>query len=254
MLQTAIRAAKKAAVISRKYYRKIKRVKYKDHVTNLVTKVDYLSEKTIVKEILKKYPSHGIITEEVESRESDSEFRWIIDPLDGTVNYAHGFPLYCISIALQKNEETMIGVVFAPVLNELFVAIKGKGAYLNGKRISVSKKNNLRKAFLVTGFSYTVHFRRGNEFKHFEKFCTKSQAVRRGGSAALDLCYVACGIFDGFWEKGLYPWDTAAGVLMIEEAGGKVSDYCGKEFDMFKDEITASNGRIHKKMVKITRG
>lgn len=238
MLEVAVRAAKKAGEITKKYFRHIKSVKYKKHITNLVTKVDYMCEDVIIKTISDKFPSHSFLSEETGRQGLKSEYLWVIDPLDGTVNYAHGFPVFSISIALLKDGETVLGVVYEPILNELFVAEKNKNARLNGKVINVSKKKDLKRAFLATGFSYTIHFKSGSQFLHFEKFCKTAQAVRRAGSAALDICYVACGVFDGFWELDLHPWDTAAGCLILQEAGGKISDYKGNEFNVFKKELS----------------
>jgi myo-inositol-1(or 4)-monophosphatase len=212
-----------------------------------------MSEKAIIEVINSKYPDHGILGEEGGIKNDGSEYLWIIDPLDGTVNYAHGFPFFSVSAALSIRKEVVLGVVYSVVLNELFTAVKGKGAFLNGKKIKVSGVKRLDAAFISTGFPYSIHEKPGSQFKHFEKICRKCQAVRRAGSAALDLCYVASGIFDGFWEKDLHPWDTAAGKLMIEEAGGKVTDYQGKKFDIFNNEIACSNGIVHKEFIKLLK-
>ena len=251
MLKVAIAAAKKAAVIHKKYYRNIRSVKFKGTSNNLVTKVDVASERVIISTIKRTFPSHGFICEENGTENVDNEYRWIIDPLDGTVNYAHGFPLFCVSIALQKNGVTQLGVVYAPVLDELFTAELGKGAKLNGRKAGVSKAKTLEHSLLATGFPYSLKTDPKDMLKHFNKYCMKAQAVRRGGSAALDLCYVGCGIYDGCFEQGLYPWDTAAAVLFIEEAGGKVTDYSGKRFNVFDKTILASNGHIQKEMLKV---
>ncbi|MEI7904140.1 MAG: inositol monophosphatase family protein [Candidatus Firestonebacteria bacterium] len=253
MLDFAVRMAKKAGKIHLKYFRKLKSVKYKGYVTNLVTNADLEAEKMIKAMINKKYPSHGILAEESLGENIKNEYRWIIDPLDGTVNYAHGFPLFCVSIALQRKGKTIVGVVYSALLDELFTAEAGRGAFLNGKRIKVSPVKELEKAFLATGFPYTLHQNPGNQYEWFNRFCRRAQAVRRGGSASLDLCYVACGIFDGFWEKELKPWDTAAAELIVVEAGGRVSDYSGRKFDNFGDEISASNGKIHAAMLAILK-
>ena len=253
MLKFAVEMAKKAGKIHLKYFRNIKSVKYKGSFTNLVTNADFESEKLIKSMIKNRYPAHGIIAEESGPENIDKEYRWIIDPLDGTVNFAHGFPLFCVSIAVQKNGRTIAGVVYSSLLKELFYAEEGKGAFLNGKRITVSKVKELRKAFLATGFPYTLHQRPGKQYEWFEKFCKNTQAVRRGGSASLDLCYVASGVFDGFWERELKPWDTAAAELILREAGGSVSDYSGRAFDNFGNETLASNGKIHPAMLNILK-
>lgn len=251
MLKTAIEAAKKAACIHRKYYRNVGAVKFKGTSNNLVTKVDVASERVIKETLKKAYPSHGFICEENGTENVDNEYRWIIDPLDGTVNYAHGFPLFCVSIALQRNGVTKLGVVYAPVLDEMFTSEAGKGARLNGKRVLVSRAKTLENSLLATGFPYSLKKDPGSNLVHFNSFCMKAQAVRRGGSAALDLCYVGCGIYDGFFEQGLYAWDTAAGMLFIEEAKGRVTDYGGNKFDNFQKTILASNGLIHEEMLKV---
>ena len=251
MLKAALEAAGKAAYIHKKFYRNIRSVKHKGTSNNLVTKVDILSERAIKETLKKAFPSHGYICEENGTENADNEYRWIIDPLDGTVNYAHGFPLFCVSIALQKNCITQLGVVYAPVLDELFTVELGKGARLNGKKVSVSISKTLESSLLSTGFPYSLKRTPGNNLIHFNKFCMKAQAVRRGGSAALDLCYVGCGIYDGFFEQGLYAWDTAAGVLFIEEAKGRVTNYQGEPFNVFDKRIVASNGGIHKEMLKL---
>ncbi|MFH1074986.1 MAG: inositol monophosphatase family protein [Candidatus Firestonebacteria bacterium] len=253
MLKTAILAAEKAAYIQKENYRNLKKVMYKGAKNNLVTKVDLESERVIISTINRAYSSHGFIAEEKGTRNQNSEYCWVIDPLDGTVNYAHGFPMFCVSIALQKNKETVLGVVYAAVFNKLFTAEKDKGARLNGREMKVSQTPELETALLATGFPYSVQKAPGCNFKHFESFCRKAQAVRRSGSAALDLCYVGCGVFDGFFEQNLQPWDTAAAVLFIEEAGGKVTDYKGVTFNIFKNRITASNGKIHGEMLKILK-
>ncbi len=249
MLEIAVTAAKKAAYMHKKYYRKIKSVTHKGTSNNIVTKVDIMSER-IIKETLKSaFPSHGFICEENGTENEDNEFRWIIDPLDGTVNYAHGFPLFCVSIALQKNGVTQLGVVYAPVLEELFTVEAGKGAWLNGRKTALSKTKTLENSLIATGFPYSLKQKPGDNYRHFNKFCKRSQAVRRAGSAALDLCYVGCGVYDGFFEQELYAWDTAAGVLFIEENKGKVTDYTGKKFDVSMKRIAASNGKIHGEML-----
>jgi len=253
MLQTAILAAEKAAYIHKQYYRNLKKVMYKGTKNNVVTRVDFESERAIIATINRAYPSHGFLAEEKGTENPDNEYCWVIDPLDGTVNYAHGFPMFCVSIALQKNKVTQLGVVYSVVLNELFTVEKGKGARLNGREMKVSGTPRLDTALLTTGFPYSVQKNPGDNFKHFESFCRKAQAVRRSGSAALDLCYVGCGIFDGFFEQDLQPWDTAAAVLFIEEAGGKVTDYKGEKFDIFNKRIAASNGKIHGEMLKLLK-
>jgi len=253
MLKTAILAAEKAAHIQKENYRNLKGVMYKGAKNNVVTKVDFECERAIISTIERAYPSHGFLSEEKGTKNHKNEYCWVIDPLDGTVNYAHGFPIFCVSIALQKNGVTEIGVIYSPILDELFTAEKGKGARLNGREMKVSQTSKLETALISTGFPYSVQKKPGDNFKHFEGFCKKAQAVRRDGAAALDLCYVGCGIYDGFFEQELFPWDVAAGGLFVEEAGGKVTDYSGKTFDIFKKRIAASNGKVHGEMLKLLK-
>ena len=215
---------------------------------SIVTEADTRSEELIIGKIKSFYPGHGFIAEESGENINDSEFIWIIDPLDGTTNFAHAYPFFSISIALRIDGVLELGVIYDPVTKELFSAEAGKGAFLNGKKISVSKVDDLEHSHLVTGFVYTHDWMVKKNLKHFENFIYKSQAVRRDGSAALDLCYVACGRFDGFWEMGLNPWDTAAGVLIVREAGGIVTDFSGIDFKLESVELLASNKILHDDM------
>jgi len=248
----AIRVSRMAGKVLQKRLGRIKRVDYKGAV-NLVTEMDFRSEKIIVSEIRKKYPGHGFLAEEKAQRRTASPFRWIIDPLDGTTNYAHGFPVYCISIALEKEGDIIWGVVYDPSRDELFTAQKGKGARLNGRKIAVSSTARLSRSLLATGFPYDLRESRVNNFDHFRNFACRVHAVRRCGSAALDLCYVAAGRFDGFWEMKLGPWDLAAGSLMVAEAGGRVTDFEGRPLGLDGRRVLASNSRIHREMIKILR-
>jgi len=250
--KTAILAALKSGEILLKNRGKVKKVGYKGRV-HLVTEVDFYSERAILKILKKKFPDFGILTEESEPEKKDSEYKWIIDPLDGTTNYFHDFPSYCVSIALEKNNEIILGVIYNPLFNELFVAEKGKGAFLKRKRISVSKTNKLSKSLLATGFPYDIRETDVDNLDHFANFAKKAQAIRRAGSAALDLCYLAMGRFDGFWELQLSPWDTAAGSLLVKEAGGKVTDFKGSKYSIYKKEILASNGKIHSQMLDVLK-
>jgi len=261
----ATQAALKGGEILNEHRGKVKKIGYKDEV-NLVTEVDKISEETILRIIKENFPDHAILTEESEefipeSKKLKSIYKWIIDPLDGTTNYAHGFPMYCVSIALEKNGEIILGVVYDPNLDELFVSEKGKGALLSEgfrghkikRKISVSQTAELSQSLLATGFPYDIRKSRIDNLDHFANFYKKAQAVRRGGSAALDLCYLAMGRFDGFWELKLHPWDMAAGKLMVEEAGGKVTDFLGGPFNIQLKEILASNGKIHQQMMEILK-
>jgi len=218
---------------------------------NLVTDADRQSEELLKKIILSEYPDHGFKAEEGTESGTDSEYLWLVDPLDATTNYAHGFPIYCVSIALLKNGEIITGCIYNPNLDECFIAEPGKGAFLNGERIAVSRTESLDDSLLATGFPYDIRETDDNNLREFAAFATSARAVRRAGSAALDMAYVACGRFDGFWEFKLAPWDVAAGILLVEEAGGKISSWTGEECDLFKGEILASNSLIHMQMLDV---
>lgn len=217
----------------------------------IVTEADKAAESHILKQIFKKFPESSIITEETGEYDGASSLLWVVDPLDGTSNYAHGFPWFCVSIGLYEGEKALAGGIYHPVLREFYFAEKGKGSYLNGKQISVSGCRTLSKALLGTGFYYSKKKQLAEEIKIFQKMNEVSQAVRRPGSAALDLASVACGRFDGFWERGLSSWDVAAGILLVEEAGGQITNYSGKTTDMFSREIVASNKKVHKELIKV---
>lgn len=222
-------------------------VEYKGDV-DLVTEADRSSEKLIVGRIRKQWPGHDLIGEEGSRIETGSEFRWYIDPLDGTTNFAHGYPVFCVSIALEYKGERIAGVLYDPCRDELFAAEKGAGAKLNGKRIRVSKVQRLAESLVGTGFP--SHKRHKNPNIHFyHQITLRSHGVRRAGSAALDLCCVACGRYDAFWEFNLNPWDTAAGVLLVEEAGGKVTNFTGGPFAISSREVLASNSLVHNELL-----
>ena len=218
---------------------------------NMVTQVDRNSEKIITDLIKENFPEHQILAEETTPVNNESLFKWIIDPLDGTTNFIHGFPYFAVSIALEYNDEIIMGVVLDPERNELFSAIKDRGAYMNKQPIHVSRIKNLSASLLSTGFPYELneHFYKNIEL--FRAFFEKSQDIRRAGSAAIDLCYVACGRFDGFWEFDLNPWDVAAGALIVTEAGGKLSDFLGGNFSIYEKQVLATNSLIEKEMLEI---
>ena len=218
---------------------------------NIVTDVDLASEKLIRDAISTYYPRHEILAEEGGLSESGSEYRWIVDPLDGTTNYAHGYPIFCVSIALEWKGEVVLGVVYDPMRDELFTAEPGSGAALNNRPIHVSKTAHLMQGLLSTGFPYDIKTSKLTNLDHWANFAMNAQALRRDGAAALDLCYVACGRFDGFWELNLSPWDTAAGALIVAEAGGRVTDFTGGPFSNYKPEVVASNGLIHDRMIEV---
>jgi myo-inositol-1(or 4)-monophosphatase len=228
-------------------------VQYKGEI-NLVTEADRLSEALIVERIRLEFPGHGILTEESPETVNGSGIRWIIDPLDGTTNYAHGYPVFCVSIALEVKGVIRLGAIYNPMLDELFTAEKEAGAFLNGRRLNVSRTEELSRSLLATGFPYDIREDRNNNINYFEVMALNAQAVRRAGSAALDMAYVAAGRFDGFWELKLMPWDTAAGWLLIEEAGGVVTDLHGDPFDLHSPHIIASNGLIHAGMSRMLAG
>jgi len=228
-------------------------IEHKEGINNLVTEVDKLAEAKIISVIRASFPGHSIISEEVGEMIKDSEYQWIIDPIDGTVNFAHGIPLCCVSIGLLHKDSVLMGAVYNPVMNELFVAEKGKGATLNGKPIKVSKKSDFRTAFLVTGFPYNWPENSEHPIKVFERMILEGLPVRRLGSAAIDLCWVACGRFDGFWEYNLQAWDVAAGYLIVQEAGGRITNFDGKEYNVFDKQTLATNGLIHDNMLALIR-
>lgn len=216
---------------------------------NLVTEVDRDSERLIVERILARFPQHDILAEEGEYPRGNSRFRWIIDPLDGTTNYAHGFPWFCVSIALEADGVLRAGVIYNPMSDELFTAAEGGGAFLNGRPLSVSRRSPLGETLLGTGFPYDCASDPANNFSNFIAFQKAARGIRRAGAAALDLAYVAAGRLDGFWELKLKPWDVAAGVLLVHEAGGTVTGFDGSPYDIADHRILASNGKIHGEMV-----
>ena len=225
---------------------------YKGEI-DLVTEADRGCEALLIARIEKAFPGHGILAEETRGAAENKALTWIIDPLDGTTNYAHQYPVFCVSIALQRDGEVIVGAICNPMMEELFVVEKGKGAFLNGKRLAVSATAELTRSLLSTGFPYDIRVNPDNNINYFGAMAVRSQAIRRAGAAALDLAYVAAGRFDGFWELKLHPWDTAAGCLMVTEAGGVVTDLFGGPFDLYSPHILATNGRIHGAMEEILR-
>jgi myo-inositol-1(or 4)-monophosphatase len=250
LLATALKAARKGGAALREMHGKDIRIEHKGEI-DLVTDADRLSEKAVIETIEANFPDHDILSEEEGSKKKDSPFKWIIDPLDGTTNFAHGYAMFCVSIGLELNGEVILGAIFDPIADEMFSAQKGGGAFFNGKKISVSTIGDISNALLTTGFPYDIRRDAVDNINYFSNFCKKAQAVRRPGSAALDLCYVAVGRFDGFWEMKLFPWDVSAGALLVVEAGGKVTNFKGNSFDIYGREVLASNGLIHESMVDI---
>ena len=250
-LQAAIQAAKAAGDLQRRSYGKPLHIELKDGNTlNLVTQVDKLCEKTVFRILKKKFPSHGLWGEESGGAPKKKGYTWVVDPLDGTTNYTHRYPFFCCSVALLKDGRPVVGAVYEPLRRELFAAEKDGGATLNGKSIRVSSVPTLSHALLCTGFAYQVH-QTGYNLENFKRFILKSQGVRRDGSAALNLCYVACGRFEGFWERGIQAWDMAAGVLIAKEAGAVVTDLSGGPYDLLAQNVLASNALVHKVMQNI---
>src|SRR5439155_8842024 len=248
---TLINAVKAGASELTRFFNKIFTVSNKQGINNLVTEADHASEKAILELIKKEFPDHYILSEEAGEIIQDSNYKWIIDPIDGTVNFAHGIPICCVSIAIEHRGEIIMASVYNPNLNELFFAEKGEGAMLNEKTIQVSEKINVINACLVTGFPYTYLDMPNGPLQVFERFIRKGVPVRRLGSAAIDLCWVAAGRFDGFYEHKLEAWDSAAGYLIVEEAGGRVTDFKGEKFSVYQPHVLATNGIIHEEMLAV---
>jgi len=252
MKRTAIRAAKEAGKIILHYYSKNVNAMSKDNTYNLVTEADIAAENKIISIIKNNFPAHSLLTEESGEEIHNSDYCWVIDPLDGTNNFYHKFPMFCVSIALYKKGKPLIGVVFDPLKNEFFCAEKNEGAYLNNKKIKVSNANTLKKSLLALGFYYERGLLMRKSLDQMKKFFYENvHGIRRTGSAALDLCYTACGRLDGYWELKLNPWDYAAGSLILTEAGGRITDIQGKRYHLMMGNVAASNGKIHRHMIKI---
>jgi myo-inositol-1(or 4)-monophosphatase len=231
---------------------RVKRISYKKGApTNLVTNVDREIEEYIKSRIRRTFPNDAILAEESREANGLTGRKWIIDPLDGTTNFAHNLPLFCISIGVEQDGELEAGAVYNPVSEELFLGRAGRGATLNGRRIHVSDEKKLSRSLLVTGFPYDVHDHPERSLPYFNELIQHAQGLRRLGSAALDLCYVAMGRFDGFFEVHLNPWDTAAGVLILREAGGEITNFEGHPFSVYEKQMLASNGRIHRQMQEV---
>jgi myo-inositol-1(or 4)-monophosphatase len=251
-LRLAMAAAREAGRIQMIHFGHSHSVEYKEEF-NPVTEIDRLCEGAIVKMISDAFPDHDILAEESPFAGKGSSWKWIIDPIDGTTNYLHGFPCFSVSIGLEVEGEIKLGVVYVPPLDELFHTEKGKGTFLNGERVVVSRIDRLDRSLICTGFPYDVRENADFYLRYFGHFITRSFAIRRPGSAAIDLSYLAAGRFDGFWEFKLHPWDVAAASLMITEAGGKVTDFRGGPYTIYSKEVLASNGLIHEEMVQAIR-
>ena len=253
LLEGAVDAAYAAGKVIKKHYSRKLQIKEKSGNQGLVTNADVEAESVALKILKKVEPDFALLTEETNSKGKMNKGQhgmWILDPLDGTTNFIHRFPMFCVTIAAQIESQVEVAVTYHPILDELYTAIRGKGAFMNGKRIHVSETTKISGALLATGFAYHRRGLLSTEMTSFEKVSMNSRAVRRPGSAALDLAYTASGVFDGFWERHLAPWDVAAGSLLVSEAGGKVTNFSGKKFDHHGPEILASNGFIHRPILK----
>jgi myo-inositol-1(or 4)-monophosphatase len=274
-LKIAIQAAREAGRIHKNHYGRVRHIQFKSkNKLNLVTEVDHKCEKAVLSILKRHFPTHNFWGEESGKGAGNSEYTWLVDPLDGTTNYAHSYPFFCCSIALIRTQipsnppltkggtggfkvrrgepEILVGVIYDALRDECFTAERGKGARLNGRKLKVSKTSTLAESLVCTGFAYAVRETHYN-LDNFRQFVLKTQGVRRDGSAAMNLAYVAAGRFEGFWERGIQAWDMAAGVLMVTEAGGKVTDISGKPFNLFGENAIASNGKIHSQIFKILK-
>lgn len=249
MIDKVIQIAKEAGGIIRDGYRKNFSVEYKTNLSNLVTEIDKKSEEAIINFIKKEFPTHSVLAEESGEHKKSSEYLWVVDPLDGTTNFAHGLPIFSVSIGIQKNGETICGVVYDVMRDALYSSEKGSGSFCSERKLHVSTNDDLKKSVLVTGFPYNIEENPDHAFERFRAFLKKSRAVRRLGSAAIDFCYLAEGIFDGFWEVSLNPWDLCAGRLIVEEAGGIVTDFEGNNVDIYCKQMLASNKFVHQAMI-----
>jgi myo-inositol-1(or 4)-monophosphatase len=251
---TLIRAAEAGAAVMQKYFEGDFYISNKEGINNLVTEADHASEKAIFNVIREDFPDHFLLSEEAGAIKMDSSYKWIIDPIDGTVNFAHGLPLCCVSIGVEQDGEMILGAVYNPFIKEFFFAQRGYGATLNDRKISVSDETSVSKACLVTGFPYTYLDQPNGPLEIFSRLIRGGVPVRRLGSAAIDLCWVASGRFDGFYEHKLNAWDSAAGFLIVEEAGGRVSDFSGGTYSPYQPHIIATNGKIHDELVEVVNG
>lgn len=247
---TLINTAKKAGDLVLAEFGKTQSIEFKGAI-DIVTEMDKLAENLIIKEIKNKFPDHGIITEESDEQNVDASCRWIIDPIDGTTNYAHGFPFFCTSIGYEVDGIIQAGAVYLPYMNEMFFAEKGGGAFLNENKITVSTINEVDKSLLATGFPYDIRTSKNNNLDNFVRIVKSAQAIRRPGAAAIDICYVAAGRLEGFWEVKLKPWDMAAAKIILEEAGGRLSGFNGEEFSIYEDFCLATNGLVHDELIEL---
>lgn len=254
MLNIAIEAAKEAGKFLKYSVGKVRNVETKKgEERNLVSEIDRGSEAKIINIIKRHFPNHAILAEESGASDTAADYKWIIDPLDGTTNFLHGVPVFSVTIGIERKGEVIAGVVYDPNLDELFTVEKGAGAFLNGRRLKVSRSTELINSLLVTGFPYDIASNPDHAVERFTAFLGAARGLRRFGSAALDLCYVAAGRFDGFWEVSLNPWDMAAGVLLVNEAGGQTTNFAGDPLNIYQKNVLASNGLIHNAMLEILK-
>ena len=246
----AVDLARKSGALLKEKFSQTHKIQYKGDI-DIVTEADKLSEDLLIETIKRNFPDHGILSEESPAITGAGKLRWIIDPLDGTTNYSHGYPVFCVSVALENEGTIVLGVIYDPMREDMFVAIRGEGAYLNDKKLKVSSVNNLSRSLLATGFPYDIRESKENNLDYFNAMAINVQAIRRAGAAALDLANLAAGRFDGFWELKLKPWDTAAGCLLVTEAGGVISDIAGGKWHLQSPSLLASNALIHEQMIKI---
>jgi len=251
MISKLVEITKTAGEILKDGFNKDFLIELKGSKSNLVTEIDKKSEKEIIDFVSKNFPSHSILAEESGFEKKSSEYTWVIDPLDGTTNFAHGLPIFSVSIGLTKGNEIIAGAVYDVMNNALFIAEKKGGAEMNGKIIHVSDNEDIEKSVLATGFPYDIRENPNSAIERFNKFILRARAVRRLGCASIDFCYVALGVFDGYWEVHLHPWDICAGKLLVEEAGGIVTNFENEKIDIYSKQILASNNKVHNEMLKI---
>lgn len=251
-LAVAREASQEAAGKLNRLFGRVQHILKKGEI-DLVTEADLQAENAIIETIRSQFPQDTILSEETGHHQAAPERVWLVDPLDGTTNFAHGLPFYAVCIGLQVEGRAALGLVYCPVMDERFEAWDGGGAFLNGDPIRVSRTATLLESLVATGFPYSVHEEAGSVVRRFHQVLLRVQGIRRAGSAALDLCYVAAGRFDAYWEQGLKPWDTAAAALIAEEAGGRLSDFEGKPFSPYGPTVVASNGLIHDEILEAIR-
>ncbi len=252
LVAVAAEAVLRAGAIQKERYGQEVRIDYKGEI-NLVTEVDHACEAAVLEILSSRFPEHDVVTEESAPARRGSRYVWYVDPLDGTTNFAHGYPCFCSSVGVARDGVVVAGAIYEPLKGELFTAERGAGAFLNGRRLKVSGATELLKSLLMTGFPYDLREDLPGKLRLFNRLMGEARAIRRDGSAAVDLSYLAAGRLDGFWEEKLHPWDMAAGVLMVEEAGGRVSRFDGSPLGLVEDEIVATNGRIHEAMLVALR-